>query len=125
MPFDAGAVLADINVGLLYILAVSSLGVYGVILARAGRPTRNIPSFRRCAPRRRWSAYEVSIGFVPDLRRALAGQLQPERDRQGARRAAISAIVNGLRLQPAAVPDGGGVPDLGTGRDRARAVRPD
>src|SRR3546814_9956695 len=33
IPFGAGVVLADINVGLLYILAVSSLGVYGVIIA--------------------------------------------------------------------------------------------
>src|SRR3546814_12378696 len=33
IPFNSGAVLADINVGLLYILAVSSLAVYGVILS--------------------------------------------------------------------------------------------
>ncbi len=33
VPFDVGVVLADINVGLLYILAASSLGVYGVIIA--------------------------------------------------------------------------------------------
>ena len=33
VPFDAGVVLADINVGLLYILAISSLGVYGVVIA--------------------------------------------------------------------------------------------
>ena len=33
IPFDAGVVLADINVGLLYVLAASSLGVYGVIIA--------------------------------------------------------------------------------------------
>src|SRR5690606_13948154 len=33
IPFADGAVLADINVGLLYLLAVSSLGVYGVILS--------------------------------------------------------------------------------------------
>src|SRR3546814_3879734 len=33
IPFNSGAVLADINVGLLYILAISSLGVYGVILS--------------------------------------------------------------------------------------------
>ena len=32
-PFDAGLVLADVNAGLLYILALSSLGVYGVIIA--------------------------------------------------------------------------------------------
>jgi NADH-quinone oxidoreductase subunit H len=53
VPFDAGVVLADINVGLLYMLAASSLGVYGIILS-AGRRTRNIPSIRRCARRRRW-----------------------------------------------------------------------
>src|SRR3990167_827926 len=33
IPFNSGAVLADINVGLLYVLAVSSLGVYGVVIA--------------------------------------------------------------------------------------------
>jgi hypothetical protein len=33
VPFGAGVVLADINVGLLYILAISSLGVYGVVIA--------------------------------------------------------------------------------------------
>src|SRR5678810_481606 len=31
IPFQAGVVLADINVGLLYVLAASSLGVYGII----------------------------------------------------------------------------------------------
>lgn len=33
IPFDQGMVLADINVGLLYILAMTSLGVYGIIIA--------------------------------------------------------------------------------------------
>src|SRR5206468_8050091 len=33
VPFQAGVVLADVNVGLLYVLAASSLGVYGVIVA--------------------------------------------------------------------------------------------
>ena len=33
IPFDAGLVLADINVGILYLFAISSLGVYGVIMA--------------------------------------------------------------------------------------------
>ena len=33
VPFGPGVVLADINVGVLYILAISSLGVYGIIMA--------------------------------------------------------------------------------------------
>ncbi|MCQ4504386.1 NADH-quinone oxidoreductase subunit H, partial [Vibrio parahaemolyticus] len=33
VPFGAGVVLSDINVGLLYVLAASSLGVYGIILS--------------------------------------------------------------------------------------------
>src|SRR3546814_21147556 len=33
IPFDAGMVLADINVGILSLFAISSLGVYGVIMA--------------------------------------------------------------------------------------------
>ena len=33
IPFDAGLVLANINVGILYLFAISSLGVYGIIIA--------------------------------------------------------------------------------------------
>src|SRR5215211_338911 len=33
VPFDVGVVLADVNVGLLYILAASSLGVYGGVIS--------------------------------------------------------------------------------------------
>src|SRR3954470_9334927 len=43
VPFGPGMVLADINVGLLSLLAVSSFGVYGVIIA-GWRPTPNIRS---------------------------------------------------------------------------------
>jgi NADH-quinone oxidoreductase subunit H len=37
IPFDLGIVLADINVGILYLFAISSLGVYGIIMADHGR----------------------------------------------------------------------------------------
>lgn len=33
IPFDAHLVLADVNAGLLYVLAITSMGVYGVIIA--------------------------------------------------------------------------------------------
>src|SRR4051794_41867998 len=33
IPFDVGVVIADINVGILYLFAISSLSVYGVIMA--------------------------------------------------------------------------------------------
>lgn len=33
IPFDAGMVLADINAGLLYVLAITSMGVYGIVIA--------------------------------------------------------------------------------------------
>src|SRR3546814_6689997 len=50
IPFDAGMVLADINVGILYLFAISSLGVYGVILAgwaRSEEQTSELQSIMR------------------------------------------------------------------------------
>ena len=63
IPFGAKAVLADINVGLLYILAVSSLGVYGVILAGWASNSK-YPFFSAIRAAAQMVSYEVSIGFV-------------------------------------------------------------
>ena len=63
IPFQAGVVLADINVGLLYILAASSLGVYGVIIAGWASNSK-YPFFSALRAAAQMVSYEVSIGFV-------------------------------------------------------------
>src|SRR3546814_15376129 len=63
IPFGAGVVLADINVGLLYILAVSSLGVYGVIIAGWASNSK-YPFYSAMRASAQMISYEVSIGFI-------------------------------------------------------------
>jgi NADH-quinone oxidoreductase subunit H len=63
IPFGPGLVLADINVGLLYILAASSLGVYGVIIAGWSSNSK-YPFYSALRAAAQMVSYEVSIGFV-------------------------------------------------------------
>ncbi len=63
VPFDAGVVLADINVGLLYVLAASSLGVYGVIIAGWASNSK-YPFYSALRAAAQMVSYEVAIGFV-------------------------------------------------------------
>lgn len=63
VPFQPGVVLANINVGLLYILAISSLGVYGVILAGWASNSK-YPFFSAMRASAQMISYEVSIGFI-------------------------------------------------------------
>jgi len=63
IPFGAGMVLADINVGLLYLLAVSSLGVYGIIIAGWASNSK-YPFYSALRAAAQMVSYEVSIGFV-------------------------------------------------------------
>ncbi|MEO5973082.1 MAG: NADH-quinone oxidoreductase subunit NuoH [Sphingomicrobium sp.] len=63
VPFAPGVVLTDINVGLLYILAASSLGVYGVIIAGWASNSK-YPFFSALRAAAQMVSYEVSIGFV-------------------------------------------------------------
>jgi len=63
IPFEQGVVLANINVGLLYILAISSLGVYGVILAGWASNSK-YPFYSAIRASAQMISYEVSTGFV-------------------------------------------------------------
>jgi NADH-quinone oxidoreductase subunit H len=63
IPVARGWVIADINVGILYIFAISSLGVYGVIMAGWASNSKYafLAALRSAA---QMVSYEVSIGFV-------------------------------------------------------------
>ena len=63
IPFGEAMVLADINVGLLYLLAISSLGVYGIIIAGWASNSK-YPFYSALRAAAQMVSYEVSIGFV-------------------------------------------------------------
>jgi NADH-quinone oxidoreductase subunit H len=63
IPLDARMVISDINVGVLYIFAISSLGVYGVIMAGWASNSK-YPFLSALRAAAQMVSYEVSIGFV-------------------------------------------------------------
>ncbi len=82
IPFSAGVVLADINAGLLYIMALSSLGVYGVIVAGWASNSKYafLGAMRSAA---QMVSYELAMGFALVVVLMVSGSLN------------LSDIVNG------------------------------
>src|SRR6202789_1029219 len=74
IPVDAGWMISNINVGILYIFAISSLGVYGVIMAGWASNSKYafLAALRAAA---QMVSYEVSIGFVMITVLLFAGSL--------------------------------------------------
>ena len=74
MPFAPGWVVANINVGILYLFAVSSLGVYGIIMGGWASNSKYpfLGSLRSAA---QMVSYEVSLGFILITVVTLAGSM--------------------------------------------------
>ncbi|HYI64656.1 MAG TPA: NADH-quinone oxidoreductase subunit NuoH [Allosphingosinicella sp.] len=102
IPFGHGMVLANINVGLLYLLAISSLGVYGIIIAGWASNSK-YPFYSALRAAAQMVSYEVSIGFVliPVILWAgtfnLSGIVE-------AQRAHIFGLINGFGFNPLLFP---------------------
>ena len=119
IPVDLGWVIADINVGILYIFAISSLMVYGVIMAGWASNSK-YPFLAALRSAAQMVSYEVSIGFVIITVLLCVGSLR------------ITDIVEAQNSQvgparlvlAAAVPDVHHLLHLGAGRDQPAAVRP-
>ncbi len=119
IPFNAGWVLSDINVGILYLFAVSSLSVYGVIMAGWASNSKYafLSALRGAA---QMVSYEVSIGFVMITVLLFAGSLNLSRHRARPRR----MLASRTGTLHHAVPDADHLLRLLPGGDPAPAFRP-
>jgi len=102
IPFNSGAILADINVGLLYVLAISSLGVYGVVIAGWSSNSK-YPFFSAMRASAQMISYEVSIGFILICVVLWAGSFNLN-DIVQAQKGHVFGIVNGFVANPLLFP---------------------
>jgi NADH-quinone oxidoreductase subunit H len=102
IPFADGWVLADINVGLLYLLAVSSLGVYGIIIAGWSSNSK-YPFYSALRAAAQMVSYEVSIGFILIPVILWAGSFNLSQI-VAAQRGHVLGLVNGFGFNPLLFP---------------------
>ena len=119
IPVNEGWVGADINVGILYLFAISSLGVYGIIIAGWASNSKYafLGAMRSAA---QMVSYEVSMGFVLVTVLLCVGSLNLT-DIVHAQAAAYCGFLHG---SGSAVPDVHRVLHLGAGGNQPLAVRP-
>jgi NADH-quinone oxidoreductase subunit H len=102
IPFNSGAVLADLNIGLLYVLAISSLGVYGVVVAGWASNSK-YPFFSAMRAAAQMISYEVSIGFILICVVLWAGSFNLN-DIVMAQRGHVFGFLNGFAFNPLLFP---------------------
>src|SRR6202167_5725350 len=93
LPVAAGVMISNINVGILYVFAVSSLGVYGTVMAGwASNSKYAFLSALRAAAQ--MVSYEVSIGFVMITVLLFAGSLNISQIVRAQESTGIFALLN-------------------------------
>jgi NADH-quinone oxidoreductase subunit H len=102
IPFSASMVLANINVGLLYVLAASSLGVYGVIISGWASNSK-YPFYSALRAAAQMVSYEVSIGFVLISVVLFAGSFNLSAIVEG-QKGHVFGILNGYGFNPLLFP---------------------
>ena len=102
IPFAPGVVLADINIGLLYIIAASSIGVYGVIIAGWASNSK-YPFYSALRAAAQMVSYEVSIGFVLITVVLWTGSFNMSAIIEG-QRAHVLGFINGYGFNPLLFP---------------------
>ena len=105
IPFSAKMVLADINVGILYLFAISSLGVYGIIMSGWSSNSK-YPFLGGLRSSAQMVSYEVSIGFVLVCVLLFVGSLNLNHVVEAQRGVALFGLLNMYFFHPLLLPMG-------------------